>query len=240
MDNGYSDYNVPRSSKSYGDYDVPLSQKEREARERTAYGGLVPGPRTSDSSPPRQRGSSGEREMDYDVPLLKEERMRREKVASMLATRSRRASDTSTSGESSSRPLSNASSIYSGDASSVSLHSSHSSSKLASHQGGNVEESLLISQSSIDQQLEMIDQLVEDVAAQNSTNMQLLSTSKMQRSLSSGGGNLDGEGSSNSGSNDNLGVWDDICSDSDEEESECMHACMHVGVNCRWEWRRVL
>lgn len=195
MDNGYGDYDVPRSSK-YGDYSVPRTQKDRDS---------VPGPRTSDT-PSRQRGNSGEREMDYDVPLLKEERMRRDKVTSMLATRSRRVSDTSSE---SSRPHSNASSIYSGDASSVSLHSSHSGIKQAG------DESMLTA--SIDQQLEMIDQLVEDVAAQNSTKLSLLSTSRVQRSVSQG---LDEEGSSNSGSNDNLGVWDDVSTDSDSDEPE--------------------
>ena len=153
-----------------------------------------------------QRSSSGEREMDYDIP-----RQRREKVASMLATRTSRMSDTSSEG---SRPLSNASSIYSADASSTSLHSSHSSSKVGIHQPSGGLDDL----SNIDQQLEMIDQLVENVAAQNATKLHLLSTSsgKVQRSIS--GGNLDEEGSSNSGSNDNLGVWDDISCGSDSDE----------------------
>ena len=188
---------MPRSSKAYGDYDVPRGQKG------------VGGPRASDgggqTQAQPQRRVSGEREMDYDVPLLKEERMRREKVTSMLATRSRRVSDTSSE---SSRPHSNASSILSGDASSLSVHS-------GSAGGGSKPESMLVSQSSIDQQLEMIDQLVEDVAAQNSTKMSLLSTSRASRSVSRG---LSEEGSSNSGSNDNLGVWDDISTDSDSDK----------------------
>lgn len=203
---------MPRSLKGHGDYDVPITQKERELRERAGQQGMssVPGPRVSDGSlRGGQRISSGE---DYDVPLRKEERMRREKVASMLATRSRRMSDTSSEG---SRPLSCASSLYSADASSVSLPSSHSGSKLAIPSGG---EEPFVSQSSIDQQLEMIDQLVEDVAAQNLAKVHLLSTSRVQRSVSR---NLDEEGgSSNSGSNDNLGVWDDISSGSDSDEAE--------------------
>ena len=174
----------------------------------------------SDGSPRGSlRGSSGGE--DYDVPLLKEERMRREKVASMLATtRSRRISDTSSEG---SRPLSCASSVYSADASSISLPSSHSGSKLAIPSGG---EDPFISQSSIDQQLEMIDQLVEDVAAQNSTKVHL-SASRVQRSVSRG--TLDEEGgSSNSGSNDNLGVWDDISSGSDSD-AEGEFVCVEGG-----------
>lgn len=212
-DNGFGDYDVPRSTKTHGDYDVPITQKERELRAGLASS-AVPSPRASDGGlRGSRRESSGERDMEYDVPLLKEERMRREKVVSMLATRSRRISDTSSEG---SRPLSCASSAYSADASSVSLPSSHSGSKLAIPSGS--EESNFIS--SIDQQLEMIDQLVEDVAAQNSaTKKHLLSASKAQRSTS--GGNLDEEGgSSNSGSNDNLGVWDDISSGSDSDEVE--------------------
>ena len=140
--------------------------------------------------------------------------MRREKVASMLATtRARRVSDTSSEG---SRPLSCNSSVYSADASSVSLPSSHSSSKLAIPSN---EDSF---QSSIDQQLEMIDQLVEDVAAQNAaTKSHLLSTSSISRTQRSASGvNLDEEGSSNSGSNDNLGVWDDISSESEDSDEE--------------------
>ena len=197
IDNGYKDYDVPRSSKYGGDYDTPVPQSEIEAR---GGGG--------------QRGSSGERDMDYDIP-----RQRREKVASMLATRHSRMSDTSSEG---SRPLSNASSIYSADASSTSLPSSHSSSKVGIHQHPGGADDL----SNIDQQLEMIDQLVENVAAQNSTKLHLLSTGstgKVHRSIS--GGNLDEEGSSNSGSNDNLGVWDDISCGSDSDEESKYVAC---------------
>lgn len=219
---------MPRSTRAHGDYDVPISQKERELREKAGQLSVssVPGPHVSDGSPRGSlRGSSGGE--DYDVPLLKEERMRREKVASMLATtRSRRISDTSSEG---SRPLSCASSVYSADASSISLPSSHSGSKLAIPSAG--EE--LISQSSIDQQLEMIDQLVEDVAAQNSTKVHL-SANRVQRSVS--GGNPDEEGgSSNSGSNDNLGVWDDISSESDSDADGELEG----GRGCRGERKRV-
>jgi hypothetical protein len=231
VDNGIGDYDVPRSSKGNGDYDVPISQKERELRERAGQlGAAVPGPRMNDVSPrSSHRGSSGGE--DYDVPLLKEERMRREKVTSMLAARSRRMSDTSSEG---SRPLSCASSIYSADASSVSLPSSHSGSKLAIPSGG--DENSFVSQSSIDQQLEMIDQLVEDVAAQNLAKVHTLSTSRAHRSSSRG--NLDEEGgSSNSGSNDNLGVWDDISSDSDSDEAEGEFKGERRGRKCRGRGR---
>ncbi len=194
---------MPRSSKYGGDYDTPVPQSEIEAR-----GGAG------------QRGSSGEREMDYDIP-----RQRREKVASMLSTRHSRMSDSSSEG---SRPISNASSIYSADASSASLPSSHSSSsKVGIHQPPGGGDDL----ANIDLQLEMIDQLVENVAAQNSTKLHLLSTGgsgKVHRSIS--GGNLDEEGSSNSGSNDNLGVWDDISSGSDSDEGVCVCVCI-VGVS---------
>ena len=60
----------------------------------------------------------------------------------------------------------------------------------------------------------MIDQLVEDVAAQNSTKSKFVPVS---RHSSRSASNLDEEGSSNSGSNDNLGVWDDVSSDSDSD-----------------------
>ncbi len=180
----------------------------------------------SGQSPPGQAGNPGE---DYDIPLLKEERARREKVVSMLASsRSKRLSDASSEG---SRPHSTASSAYSADASSISLSSSHSGSKLAMPM---VDEASL--QSSIDHEFELIDQLVENVAAQNMLKSKKASIPKSEsigsissstasenllrssKSVQSVTGSLDGEGSSIGGSNDNLGVWDDISSE--EEDSD--------------------
>ena len=218
--NGLGDYDVPRPSKQIngrGDYDVPLTQKEREARERASRVGVSSTP--GGSSPPGGLG-----DMDHENPLLKEEKMRREKVVSMLATRSKRMSDTSSDG---SRPLSNASSVYSADASSVSLNSNNSGSKVAIPPG---EENCLISESSIDEQLELIDQLVEDAAAQNTSKMRKSTPSTSEHLLGGSGQHLrslsgslldeDGSSGSNTGSNDNLGVWDDISSEEDSDEVE--------------------
>ena len=101
-----------------------------------------------------------------------------------------------------------------------------SGSKLAIIPGGEVEEESrsLVTQSSIDQQLEMIDQLVEEVAAQNSTKLHLLSTSRALKAAGSGSGstgNLDDqEGSSNTSSQENLGVWEDIASESESDSDQ--------------------
>lgn len=212
------------------DYDVPVTQKERErrasAQQRASMASQM------QSSPPRQ-----------DTEYLLQEQQRREKMASMLATKAKRISDASSGGDTGgSRPLSNASSVYSADASSLSYNSSQSSTSKLAGTAAPEEGSILLSESSIDQQLEMIDQLVEDVVAQNTSKMKRLNAgksgspgppppqppvatlpevnySKVQRSPS---GNLvDEEGtSSNSGSVDNLRVWDDITSGSESDSDE--------------------
>ena len=240
-ENGYKDYDIPRPHKEkngYGDYDVPLSQKEREAKERALGMSVVPQPKAH-SSPVRQ--SSGDRDLDYDTPLSKEERLRKEKVLSMLAVKSRQMSESSSDA---SRPVSTTSSVYSADASSISLNSSQSGSKVTIPKDEELRFSSLVSQSSFEQQLEIIEQLVDDIAEQNASKRTKsltreetvvspsdgLEFPKTASTLSSGS-ILDEEGSSNSGSNEHLGVWDDISyeEDSDELEGEILPHCILLG-----------
>ena len=139
---------------------------------------------------------------EYNIPISREERQRRENM------------DSSLSG-SASRPVSTASSVFSADASTISSQSSRSS----KHGGPSEEESGHISPSNLDQQLEMIDQLVGDVAAMNSAKKSSPSTSLNALSTIK---TVDEDASSHYSSGDNLGVWDDVSSepDSDETESE--------------------
>lgn len=229
------DYDVPRGAKdkiSRGDYDIPRGQKEKEMF-------AVPQPQAHDSSPTtRQLSGEPPRDMDYDIPLSKEERLRKEKVSSMLAHKTRRGSESSSDA---SRPVSVTSSVYSADASSVSLNSSRSSSKLTLPKDEEYEHSKsraseLISQSSFEQQMEIIDQLVDDIAEQNPTK-QKRSNGVIEESTSSGDGyelptlgkvlsarSSNSEGSSHGDSQDNLGVWDDVNyeeEDSDDLEGNC-------------------
>lgn len=218
---GSDDYDIPRSSKdraSYGDYDFPRGQNVQD----------VPQPQAGGS--PLQHQLSGEtlKDVDHDLTPSKEERLRKEKVSSMLAHKTRRSSESSSDA---SRPVSVTSSAYSADASSASLNSSRSSSKMTLPKDDEYEQSRsrasgLISQSSFEQQLEMIDQLVDDIAEQNSSK-------KKQSDESTGSGDgfelptlgkvlsarsSNSEASSNSGSQDNLGVWDDV--NYEEEDSD--------------------
>ena len=232
---GLSDYDIPRSSKdrtSYGDYDFPRGQKE----------GVPAVPQPQSSSNAVQRQFSGERDADIDLTPSKEEQLRKEKVSSMLAHKTRRSSESSSDA---SRPVSVTSSVYSADASSVSLNSSRSSSKLTLPKDDDYEHSRsrtsgLISQSSFEQQLEMIDQLVDDIAEQNASKKKK-SDSITEESTTSGDGfelptlgkvlsarSSNSEASSNSGSQDNLGVWDDVNyeeEDSDDLEGMC---CIYI------------
>ena len=239
---GSDDYDIPRSSKdrtSYGDYDIPRGQKEKER---------VPQPQTN-SSPMRQLSGEIPKDMDYDIPLLKEERLRKEKVSSMLAHKTRRSSESSSDA---SRPVSVTSSVYSADASSVSLNSSRSSSKLTLPKDDDYEHSRsrtsgLVSQSSFEQQMDIIDQLVDDIAEQNSTK-QKKSGGIIEERASSGDGyelptlgkvlsarSSNSEGSSNSGSQDNLGVWDDVnYEEEDSEDSEGKLGSLSCGIVCGW------
>lgn len=224
---GINDYDVPRSSKdrtSHGDYDIP------RGKERVQGGTGVPQLQTN-SGPVRQLIGEIPKDMDFGTALSKEEKLRKEKVSSILAHKTRRSSESSSDA---SRPVSVTSSVYSGDASSVSLNSSRSSSKLTLPKDEDYEHSRsrasgLVSQSSFEQQMEIIDQLVDDVAEQNAAKKK--SSSIVEESTSSGDGyelptlgkvlstrSSNSEGSSNSGSQDNLGVWDDV--NYEEEDSE--------------------
>ena len=219
------DYDIPRGAKdrtSRGDYDIPRGQKEKEVS-------AVPPPQAHSSPAARQLSGEPPRDMDYDIPLSKEERLRKEKVSSMLAHKTRRGSESSSDA---SRPVSVTSSVYSADASSVSLNSSRSSSKLTLPKDEECEHSKshtsgLISQSSFEQQMEIIDQLVDDIAEQK----QKKSSEIVEESTNSGDGyelptlgkvlsarSSNSEGSSHSDSQDNLGVWDDV--NYEEEDSD--------------------
>ena len=228
-DSASGDYDIPRGAKdrtSSGDYDIPRSKKEKEKMS------AVPQPQ-GQSSPARQLSGEAPKDMDYDIPLSKEERLRKEKVSSMLAHKTRRGSESSSDA---SRPVSVTSSVYSADASSVSLNSSRSSSKLTLPKDEDYEHSKsrasgLTSQSSFEQQMEIIDQLVEDIAEQNASKKKKSSGIAEESTSSSGDGyelptlgkvlsarSSNSEGSSHSGSQDNLGVWDDV--NYEEEDSD--------------------
>ena len=181
---GQEDYDVPRPyTNRYSDYDVPLTQEKRDAKEKAA------------------RAEAISSEGDYSVPISTEERMRKEKGLSMDGS----------SSSIGSRPISNASSVFSGDASVISSHSSGSGKLVAPP-----EEDASLS-CGIDLQLDMINQMVSDVAAMNSSKKASLhSTEGLMKTL-------DEDAYSRCSSSDNLGVWDDISSepDSDELEGEC-------------------
>ena len=264
MDNGYGDYAIPRSLREkngFQDYDMPLTRKEREAKERamTGTGGAEPPLQQQPPPPPPPpartmiRQDSGS---DYDVPISREERQRREKGGrSILSLHPR--STVSDSSSDASRPVSVTSSVYSADTSSLSLNSSRSSSKLTLPKDDSEYDipkpslSTLPSQSSFDQQMEMIDQLVDDIAEKNAARQVKNQTTGAKEDRVGGGGGggselsvpamphkgvlsslsahsshstLD-ESSSNSGSNDG-GVWDDVSDVDDSEESEGEHMCM--------------
>ena len=227
-DTASGDYDIPRGAKdriSHGDYDIPRGQKEKEMS-------AVPQPQAHSSPAARQLSGEPPKDIHYDIPLSKEERLRKEKVSSMLAHKTRRGSESSSDA---SRPVSVTSSVYSADASSVSLNSSRSSSKLTLPKDEEYEHSKsrasgLISQSSFEQQMEIIDQLVDDIAEQN-TSQQKKSNGIIEESTSAGDGyelptlgkvssarSSNSEGSSHSDSQDNLGVWDDV--NYEEEDSD--------------------
>ena len=222
-ENGYGDYDIPRPSKTNSGY------VDNDALQDVRKSSLVPQPQGAHSGSMARR-QSHERESDYDVPLTKEERLRKEKVLSMLAAKQRYSIDDSSSDPS--RPVSVNSSVYSAD--SASLNSSRSSSKLT----------LPTKQSSFDHDIDIIDKLVEDVALSKQKKLSVSSAQEFGEggfdTLGTGSKvlsrtNLDEEGSSNSGSNDNLGVWDDMSyeeEDSDEaggmdisRTSLCMYHC---------------
>lgn len=224
---GYGDYDVPRPARAIDgtqDYDMPLTKKEREAKERAL--GMLP-PEASGASPKLvDRPGS-----DYAVPVTKEERERREKVLSASTTLlppSSVSESSSLSGDS--RPLSLASSTYSSDMNSVSS-SSRSSSKMALPKEDEPEystvkkpSSKLKPQSSLEEQISALDQLVVDLDEQvvpDKTSEEEL-PSEMQslgKVVSSARSSFSENGSSRSGSNDNLGVWDDVSYEDEESES---------------------
>jgi len=117
--------------------------------------------------------------------------------------------------------MSNASSIFSADASIISSQSG-SSGKLVAQ--ASEEESGRVSPSSIDQQLEMINQTLGEVRSSTSA---AVSTSPKPSSSLGLPKYLDEDSVSLGGSTDNLGVWDDINSepDSDENEGEWVLMC---------------
>ena len=123
-------------------------------------------------------------------------------MLSMLAAKQRQSMDADSSSDPS-RPVSVNSSVYSAD--SGSLNSSPSSSKviLPTREDDPV-------QASLQHDLDLIDKLVADVALQNTALKKISSSSSVSK--------LEEDASSNSGSNDNIGVWDDLNSEQDSDE----------------------
>lgn len=175
--------------------------------------------------------------LEGGVPVVQDERGRKEKGYSLLTTKPRLPSESS----SDSRPVSVTSSVYSADASSLSLNSSRSSSKLTIPNGDQVDYDIpkpsQNSELSLDHQFEeSIDQIFENMADQrekkkmrngglppsdvgDSFHLRPIGLT-LNESAHSSTSNLDENSSSRSGSNDNLGVWDDISYEEEEEEEE--------------------
>ena len=135
-----------------------------------------------------------------------------------------RVSESSSSGGS--RPLSQASSVYSADSSSLSSSQSGSKLVVSKDDGDSVEYDIPKPSRSVlpnlDSQMEAIEQLVEDIAEQNGKKrkpapyeLQTLGKVLDQSTRSSFSENE----SSRSGSNDNLGVWDDYNYEEEEDTS---------------------
>ena len=120
----------------------------------------------------------------------------------MLAAKHRQSMDADSSSDPS-RPVSVNSSVYSAD--SGSLNSSPSSSKVTLP---TKEEDPVTA--SLQHDLDLIDKLVADVALQNTALKKIGSSSSVSK--------LEEDASSNSGSNDNVGVWDDLNSEEDSDE----------------------
>ena len=221
--NGYEDYDIPkpaREKNGFQDYDIPLSKREREAKEK-AMSMLVPGPQLQ-SSPVKQNSLEKE---EHSSP---EDKGRKEKSYSLLTTPSRLTSESS----SDSRPVSVTSSVYSADASSSSMsqNSSRCSSKLTIPKDDDydIPKPSQNSQSTLDSQFEdTIDQIFENMADQSRRKKTKNGGSPpdtgepyhLQTSARSSFSN-DENSSSRSGSNDNLGVWDDISYEEETEEEE--------------------
>ena len=177
--------------------------------------------------------------LEGGVPVIQDERGRKEKGYSLLTTKPRPPSESS----SDSRPVSVTSSVYSADASSLSLNSSRSSSKLTipNNEGDqtdyDVPKPSQNSELSLDHQFEeSIDQIFENMVDQHekkklrngglppsdvgdSFHLRPIGMT-LNESAHSSTSNLDENSSSRSGSNDNLGVWDDISYEEEEEEEE--------------------
>jgi len=224
--NGYGDYDIPRPARErngFQDYDIPLSKKEREAKEK-AMSMLVPGPQLH-SGPVKQNSLEKEAGLDYSTT---EDKGRKEKSYSLLTTQPRLASESS----SDSRPVSVTSSVYSADASSSSpsLNSSRCSSKLTIPKDDDydIPKPSQHSESTLDSQFEeSIDQIFENMADQRRMKKTKNGGSPpdtgepyhLQTSARSSFSNEENS-SSRSGSNDNLGVWDDISYEEETEEEE--------------------
>ena len=114
--------------------------------------------------------------------------------------------------------MSNASSVFSADASILSSQSSSSNGKLVAQVSE--EECGRVSPSSIDQQLEMISQTIGEAKSSAMASVSPKPSSSLGLPKY-----FDEDSASLGGSTDNLGVWDDISSgpDSDENEGKCVH-----------------
>ena len=198
----------------------------------------VPGPQLQ-SNPVRTNSIEKDAGLESGIPVIQDERGRKEKGYSLLTTKPRLPSESS----SDSRPVSVTSSVYSADASSLSLNSSRSSSKLTipNNDGDQVDYDIpkpsQNSELSLDHQFEeSIDQIFENMADQrekkklkngglppsdvgDSFRLRPIGMT-LNESAHSSTSNLDENSSSRSGSNDNLGVWDDVSYGEEEEDEE--------------------
>lgn len=198
----------------------------------------VPGPQLQ-NTPVKTNSMEKDADLEGGVPVIQDERGRKEKGYSLLTTKPRPPSESS----SDSRPVSVTSSVYSADASSLSLNSSRSSSKLTipNNEGDqtdyDVPKPSQNSELSLDHQFEeSIDQIFENMVDQHekkklrngglppsdvgdSFHLRPIGMT-LNESAHSSTSNLDENSSSRSGSNDNLGVWDDISYEEEEEEEE--------------------
>ncbi len=224
---GYGDYDIPRSVREDDgtqDYDMPLTKKEREAKERAL--GILPPEPSGAALPAKAERLLDRPGSDYDIPITKEERERRQKAG--LLPPSSVSESLSLSGDS--RPLSVASSVYSSDASSVSS-SSQSGTKTAVSKDEEPEyarvnkpsaSGRLKPQSSLEEQISALDQLVVEISEEGfkkSSDEEAPEGQKFGKMLSSARSSYSENDSSRSGSNDNLGVWDDVSYEEEESES---------------------
>ena len=222
---GYGDYDIPKPAREHDgtqDYDIPLTKKEREAKERAM--GMVPSP-----PPPPPKPGDNQDVPVYATLIPKDQREKKEKGNLMGVVPLPPSSISGTSSLSGdSRPLSLASSVYSSDTSSISSSSREPEYAVSKKKSS----SKLKAQSSLEEQLSALDQLVEDIGQQNAAkknkkNIEALEDEAGEmhelqtpgKMLSSARSSFSENESSPCGSNDNLGSWDDVSYEEEESGS---------------------